>query len=238
MELRDMEYFAVVAEKKHLGRAADALGMSQSALSKCLRRIEVSVGTKIVVRTAKGVELTAAGSALLLHVSKLRLAHEDINREIEDLDQGQSGYVRIGISPGFGEELVGPSIGLLLDESPNVTLKVKVLTPAEMLLAAGNGELDLVITSTAAYRQENMVHEPLLDDEFVFYTSLDHPLGKRRKITLNDIAQEKWTAHIGSNTWEALQREFAKRKLPVPRLALESDSLAVRFHAITSHGLL
>jgi len=88
MELRDVEYFTVVADRGHVGRAADALGMSQSALSKCLRRIERSVGTKIVVRTAKGIELTAAGSTLLSHVSRLRLAHEDIGREIADLARG------------------------------------------------------------------------------------------------------------------------------------------------------
>lgn len=238
MELRDMEYFSVVAERGHLGRAADALGMSQSALSKCLRRIEVSVGTKIVVRTAKGVELTAAGTALLSHVSKLRLAHEDINREITDLEQGRAGHVRIGITPGLGEELIGPACSSLLNEAPKATLKVKVLTPDELLDGVAKGELDLALTNTSATPPENLVHEQLLNDEFVIYASLNHPLARRKKLTLGDIAREKWTAHIGSYSWETLRQAFTERKLIPPRISLESDSLSVRFNAITSSGRL
>ena len=61
MELRDVEYFAVVAENGHLGRAAEALGISQPALSKSLGRLEAVIGAKLVRRTSKGVELTAEG---------------------------------------------------------------------------------------------------------------------------------------------------------------------------------
>ena len=65
MELRDIEYFAVLAEHKHFGRAAAALGITQPALSKSLQRLEtVLLATRLVERTAKGVELTAEGIAL------------------------------------------------------------------------------------------------------------------------------------------------------------------------------
>src|SRR5689334_4923868 len=65
MELRDIDYFAVVAHHGHLGRAAEALGLGQPALSMSLRRLEQSAQAKLVKRTAKGVELTAVGAALL-----------------------------------------------------------------------------------------------------------------------------------------------------------------------------
>ena len=68
MELRDIEYFAVIAEHGHLGRAADVLGLSQPALSKSLRRLEQALQVKLVKRTPKGVELSAEGSVLLLRV--------------------------------------------------------------------------------------------------------------------------------------------------------------------------
>ena len=66
MELRDLEYFAIVAEHGHFGRAAEALGLSQPALSMGLRRIETSMQTKLVKRTPKGVELTVAGADALV----------------------------------------------------------------------------------------------------------------------------------------------------------------------------
>jgi len=53
MELREIEYFAVIAEHGHLGRAAEVLGLSQPALSKSLRRLEQALQAKLVKRTSK-----------------------------------------------------------------------------------------------------------------------------------------------------------------------------------------
>ena len=94
IELRDIEYFAVIAEHKHVGHAAEALGLSQSALSRSLRRLEAAMHERVVVRTPKGVELTAAGSALLSQIGRLRLAMEDVIREATDLSQGIAGQLR------------------------------------------------------------------------------------------------------------------------------------------------
>jgi len=68
MDFRDVEYFAVLAKHGHVGRAAEALGLSQPALSLSLRRLERSIQAKLVKRTPKGVELTSVGSALLAQV--------------------------------------------------------------------------------------------------------------------------------------------------------------------------
>src|SRR5215475_2176125 len=89
MELRDIEYFAVVAEHGHLGRAANALGLSQPALSKSLRRLERDLQVKLVKRTPKGIELTSEGSVLLLRVRDLRLSMHSLRREITDVGEGR-----------------------------------------------------------------------------------------------------------------------------------------------------
>ena len=86
MNLRDLQYFAVVAEHKHLGRAAEALDMSQPALSMSLRRLEEFLHTKLVKRTPKGVELTTSGEAVYAHARRLRLSVDDISREVADLN--------------------------------------------------------------------------------------------------------------------------------------------------------
>lgn len=100
MNLRDVQYFAVVAEHKHLGRAAEALGLSQPALSMSLRRLERYMDTKLVKRTPKGVELTPSGEAVFGHARRLRLSVDDISREVADLSQGRAGHLRVGTGPG------------------------------------------------------------------------------------------------------------------------------------------
>src|SRR4051794_27390345 len=104
MELRDIEYFAVVAEHGHLGRAAAALGLSQPALSKSLRRLELALQAKVVTRTPKGVEITAEGSALLARARELQLSLRSIGREIADLSAGRVGHVRVGVGFPLAEQ--------------------------------------------------------------------------------------------------------------------------------------
>jgi LysR family hydrogen peroxide-inducible transcriptional activator len=88
MELRDIEYFAVLAKHRHLGRAAEVFDLSQSALNKSLRRLEVGIGAKLVKRTPKGIELTAEGTTLLAHAHRLRGSLDDVRREVGDVIRG------------------------------------------------------------------------------------------------------------------------------------------------------
>jgi DNA-binding transcriptional LysR family regulator len=88
MELRDIEYFAIIAEHRNVRRASEALGLSPGAMSKSLRRLEKSMHAKLVERTPKGVALTSVGAALLAQVHRLRVTLMDIRREAEDLTEG------------------------------------------------------------------------------------------------------------------------------------------------------
>jgi DNA-binding transcriptional LysR family regulator len=76
--LRDMEYFSIVAQHGHLGRAADAWGLTQPALSKSLRRLEQAMQAKLLRWTSTGMVLTTIGVALLSQVRRLRLSLEDV----------------------------------------------------------------------------------------------------------------------------------------------------------------
>src|SRR5712675_1980987 len=80
MELRDIECFEEIAEQRHLGRAAERLGLSQPALSKSLRRLEEAMQVKLFDRNAKGLELTAEGSLLLARARDLQLSRQTVDR--------------------------------------------------------------------------------------------------------------------------------------------------------------
>src|ERR1019366_10202729 len=106
MELRDIEYFAVIAEHGHLGRAAAALGLSQPALSKSLQRLQNDLQVMLVKRTPHGVELTAEGAALQLRVRELRLSLQSVAREIKEVSKGLVGHLRIGAGTVISEHFL------------------------------------------------------------------------------------------------------------------------------------
>jgi DNA-binding transcriptional LysR family regulator len=116
MELRDLEYFAVIAEHGHLGRAAAALRLSPPALSKSLRRLELVLGVRLVSRTPKGVDLTAEGCSLLLRMRELRLSLQSIAREIADVSEGRAGHLRVGVGLPVAQDLLANAFATLLKD--------------------------------------------------------------------------------------------------------------------------
>jgi len=240
MELRDIEYFAVVAEHGHLGRAAEALGLSQPALSKSLRRLEEALQTKLFARIPKGVQLTAEGSALLARVRELKLSLQNIGREISDLATGSVGHVRIGVGfPGPEQFLVGAFATLL-----NGSLRTKVTATVSdndlMIPALRNGELDLVMNFlTSIHSQEGLVREHLYDDEHVVVVSKTHRLVGRQQVCLADLANERWSVSaLVQASQQKLHEVFREAGLRQPEIAFECRSTRLRLQIVASSDLV
>jgi len=239
MNLRDVQYFAVVAEHRHLGRAAEALGLSQPALSMSLRRLERSMQTKLVKRTPKGVELTASGDAVFAHARRLRLSVEEISREVMDLSRGQTGHLRIGAGTGFAFDLMPAACEAMIRNAPKVTLKVVVLGRGDSLVDLRAGKFDLVISSIRPADGVDLAQEHLYDDESVVYVSVKHRLARRKQVTLADVAEERWALTTDDTpTWNRVHQVFEANGLPRPRVVLESTSLALRLPLIAATDLI
>jgi DNA-binding transcriptional LysR family regulator len=238
MELRDIEYFALVAQHGHLGRAAEALGLSQPAISKSLRRLEEALDAKLVTRTAKGVELTPEGSALLMRVRGLRVSLQDVAREVKDVSEGRVGHLRVGVGENIAEYLLPTAFEKLLIDAPQVVLKITVSDNDLMIPALHNGELDLVVNYLRRL-PEDLSHQELYEDEMVVCASARHPLTRRKRVSLAELAGERWALTDSTlQPYQLLQQAFLERGLPAPRAAIESRSLRLRFESISRSNLL
>jgi len=238
MGLRDIEYFAVVAEHRHVGRAAEALGLSQPALSRSLSRLEQSLDTKLFTRTPKGVELTVVGAAFLSHVQRLRLSLEDIEHEVQDLTKGRAGHLRVGANSHANEHVLPATIGTLLNAAPKLNLKVTVASTDALVAALRNGQLDLIISGIFSPTGQDLVQLHLWDDDYYVYASADHRLAARKRLSIADVAPERWalTPDAPSALW--LHRTFQDHGFAPPKLMLETSSLSLRLRVVASSNLL
>ena len=238
MELRDIEYFAVVAEHGNVRRASEALGLSPPALSKSLRRLEQSMQAKLVERTPKGVALTHVGTALLAQVRRLRVTLSDIKREAEDLSRGRAGHLRVGVGATTVEQLPAAYVDLL-KESPRLTGQIVVGDNDVLVPSLREGGLDLIFNVIPESPYEGCVQEHLFDDEFVVCASADHRLAKRKRVTIADLADEEWalSAPAVLNV-QHIHRAFQARGLPAPRIAIEARPVQVRLEICASTSLL
>jgi DNA-binding transcriptional LysR family regulator len=238
IEQRDLEYFAVVAENGNLGRAAEALALSQPALSTSLQRLERATGAKVVRRTSKGVELTAAGATLLKHVNRLRLAHEDILREVADIGQARAGHLRLGTHLGTGATWGAAACGRLLKEAPRVTIALTVAGRPELLHALRAGELDLLLAAAGSLDGEDLAQEHVIDNEFVVCCARRHRLTRLRRLVCADLVNERWVTSGGHNRVLGLRGVFEKRGLPPPKVAVTSRLTEVGLRIVAASDAL
>lgn len=239
MEPRDLQYFAVVAEHGNLSRAAEAIGISQPALSKTLRRLEKSAGTKVVQRTPKGVDLTEMGKALLHHARRLQLTLDDVLKEVADLNGGRSGVLRIGASFEAAELLLPSACEILYQRAPDVVTKITAGTNEALLPAIRNGELDLIISGIPKAGDSDLTQERLWEEEFIVCAAANHPLARRKRVTLADLAGERWAlASATTLSWQQMYRAFADNGLAPPRVAMEANFRLIRLQVIAQSGLL
>ena len=240
MQLRDLEYFAELAVHGQVARAAAALGLSQPALSLSLRRLERSAGTRLVIRTPKGVELTAVGHALLTHVHRLRLAREDLQREALDLVEGRSGRLHVGTGGSLAESFLPQACAVLINETPKVILRATIGPTYDKLLPAlRSGELDVVVNHVASVSSQGLFLDSLWEDEFVVYASANHRLARRKSVALSDLVQERWASTPGSSFqgWQLLRQTFQERGLPDPQFTMVGDPPMVS-HTVALTNLL
>jgi DNA-binding transcriptional LysR family regulator len=238
VELRDIEYFAVVAEHGNLRRASEALGLSPPAVSKSLRRLEQSMQAKLVERTPKGVALTPVGAALLAQVHRLRVTLRDIKREAKDLSQGHAGHLRIGVGATTVEDLP-ETYTALLKEAPRLTGQIIVSDNDLMVPAVRNGDLDLIFNVIPESPYGGCVQEHLYDDEFVVCASADHRLAKRKRVTMADLVREEWALSVPAVlNVQRVFRAFQDSGLPPPRVAIEARPVRVRLEICAFTNLL
>jgi DNA-binding transcriptional LysR family regulator len=147
VELRQLEYFVAVAQHRHFGRAAEAIYITQPALSQQVRRLEAELGVALLRRTSRGVELTPAGADLLAHAETI-LAEVSGARSAMDEHAGVvRGAVRVAATADSVR--LPEALAAFHREHPGVRIALRQASSAEALELVRRGAVDLAVLSLA-----------------------------------------------------------------------------------------
>ncbi|SES43043.1 DNA-binding transcriptional regulator, LysR family [Rhizobium sp. NFR03] len=136
-DLNALAAFALVAEKKSFRAAADAMGVTRSAVSQTIRRLEETLGIALVHRTTRSVSLTEAGERLYVEVAP---ALRDMRGAIEAVANFRGrprGQLTLAVSSIAESFLSGPLLAAFLEENPEVTLHITVTDEEFDIVAEG-----------------------------------------------------------------------------------------------------
>lgn len=239
MEFRDLSYLMAVARAGHLGRAAERLGLTQPALTKCIARLERELEVALLERTAKGVALTACGRHLLRHAERLHAADADVRRELRELATGRAGHIRIGTGFVLAQHILPAACVALLKAHPGITFEVISGNSESLFPALREGRVDVVLAGVGAAPPPGLRQVPLMEDRVVVIGRVDHPLQRRRRVDAAAMSRERW-AMPAAGTLPALWLEQRWRELGIvpPPCAVRSGSLPTLLRIVAETDLL
>ncbi|MEO0576904.1 MAG: LysR family transcriptional regulator [Pseudomonadota bacterium] len=148
MDLRQLRYFLAVATTGSFTKAAEQIPLAQSALSRHMRLLEEELGTTLLIRTGRGVELTEQGKFLVERSRTLLEQSEDTKRNLQSWNDNPAGLVRLGMTPSCITTMASPVLQRLREKYENVSLQVSEGLSASLSEWFGDGRLDMAIVFT------------------------------------------------------------------------------------------
>jgi DNA-binding transcriptional LysR family regulator len=240
LDLRDLRYFQTIAELGSLGRAATHLGRSQPALTKCIRRLELSLEATLFERKGRGLKLTPVGEMLLTQARRLRGAADSSAREVQEFARGSVGRVRLGCGPITAETLLSSVCHIILTQGSGITLEITIGMNFDLREQLRRGALDLIIGLVQEHdNNEDYIAHPMIDDVVVVSAAETHPVFANPEPKLEDLLRYSWVlpiTQVASRKW--LDSVFASRGLPPPRAQIEANSIPMLPATIAGTELL
>ena len=166
MDLTSLQLFVAVCELGSIGRAAEREYIAASAVSKRLSDLEVTVGTPLLVRHTRGVDLTPAGESLLHHARSMLYSLEKMQGELGEYALGVRGHVRIHASISAVVQFLPEDLGAFCRQHPQVKIDLEEHLSSEVIRAVQEGAADLGLCNleggvgalqTRPYRHDNLV---------------------------------------------------------------------------------
>ena len=189
VELRHLAALEAVAREGTFGRAAEALGYTQSAISQQIQTLERLVGERLLERPGgpRAVSLTEAGSLLLRHAESIIARLHAAQADMAALAQGESGHLRIGTFQSVGAKVLPEVMRRFLGAWPLIELELRESTSDDDLLRLiERGELDLAFVMLPTL-EGPFETEELLRDAYVLLVPAEHELARLERAGLGDL---------------------------------------------------
>ncbi|WP_050478284.1 LysR family transcriptional regulator [Herbaspirillum rhizosphaerae] len=239
-DLRQLTAFTTIVATGSLGRSADALHVTQPALSRTIKRLEEQVGAPLFERHSKGMQLTAIGKALLPHATLLLREARHAAEEIDAMRGLVKGTIRVGAVGSIASMVLPLAIGEVLKKHP--TLQVQVIEGVwdRLTDALITHEVDLALGMAVADTEEICaIGDCRWEDTSYVVAAADHPLRSKKKLALIDTLSQPWALPPqGTGPYEQMQQVFHDHGLPMPDSAVETRSVMVLKSLVTRSGFL
>jgi DNA-binding transcriptional LysR family regulator len=231
LDVRRLRILREVAARGSFSAAAEALYLSQSAVSQQVATLEREVGMQLLERTREGTRPTDAGRVLVSHADAAIARLEEAERELAAIAGLEGGEVRIASFPSASATLLTMAVSDFVERHPKVRLSVTEAEPEESMPQLRAGDVDLALTfdypAVPASDERDIERALLLTESMHVALPAQHELAGRSKVNMRDLAEEIWLCGDSpSSCGEATLRACRDAGFD-PRVGFESDDYHV-----------
>ncbi|MEJ2572729.1 MAG: LysR family transcriptional regulator [Gammaproteobacteria bacterium] len=225
MDIDELHAFLSVARQGSFSLAAEALHLSQPAVSKRIAALEQTLDTRLFDRIGRRIILTEAGLTLLERAEKILADVDDTRRAITNLAGEVRGRLSIATSHHIGLHRLPPVLRQFTRRYPQVQLDLCFMDSEAACRAVVHGELELAVVTLPFKQDADLILIPTWSDPLALVTAPDHPLRGHARLTLAQLGEyPAILPAAGTFTRELIKRSFLEPGLPL-NVSLETNYL-------------
>ncbi len=204
LDFTTLRIFLSVAEARNITRAAEIEHIASSAVSKRLSDLEYMLGTTLLYRLPRGVELTPAGEALRHHAQNILNSADRLAADLGDYAAGMRGHVRIAANASSVAEYLPQDLNSFVAAYPDISIDLQEMNTGPVLKSVAEGRSDLGVFVGSCSENDELEIRPYRTDRFVIVTPSEHPLAGRETIRFEETLCEFYVGLETMTAWDTI----------------------------------
>lgn len=209
-DLTSLDLFITVAQERNLTRAGRIKHVAVSAISKRITELEAQIGSPLLLRNARGVELTPAGQSLLFYARQLKQTMAQLDTELSGYASGVKGHIRIHAITSALSQFLPQDVDGFAQLYPQIKFDIEERVGSAVIRAVADGRADLgiIAAQTASEGLETLTYR---HDELTLVVPSGHELATRKAIKFKEVLEHEFVGpHLESSMHTLLTGEAAK----------------------------
>jgi DNA-binding transcriptional LysR family regulator len=231
LDVKRLRILREVAAQRSFSAAADALYLSQSAVSQQIATLEKEVGMQLLDRARGGPKLTDAGRVLVGHAEAAIARLDEAERELAAIAGLEGGQLRLASFPSASATVLTEAVSVFHGRHPKVRLSIAEAEPEQSLPRLKGGELDLALSfdypSVPSAPDRDLELTLLLTESMHLALPKKHPLAERQVVPLAELSEERWLCGSRPSSCGEVVLRACRDAGFEPQVGFESDDYQV-----------
>lgn len=218
LNFHQLHIFYTVAERGSFSAAAQALHMTQPAVTMQIQSLEDYFGSKLLIRSTKKIELSEAGRALMPFAQRSIDLMRETDIAMTQFTDMLAGRLLLGSSLTIGEYVLPRLLGPFGQQYPDITIMLKVMNTTEILEQIVHHQLNFGLVEAPVHHPD-MVMEPVMEDELKLIVPAGHPLCDKKEVFLEEVIAYPFVLREkGSGTRQVMEDELIRQNIDPQRV--------------------